>query len=155
MAHLHTARILWESNTDDFTRNQYSRAHHWSFDGGQTVLASSSPHVVRVPFSDPAGIDPEEALVAAISSCHMLTFLYHAAKGGFAVERYEDNAEGLMGKIEEGRLAVTRCTLKPNVTFAGKAPTRAELDHLHHLAHEECFIANSVKTEIICEPQGV
>lgn len=155
MAHLHTARILWESNTDDFTKNQYSRAHHWSFDGGQTVLASSSPHVVRVPFSDPAGIDPEEALVAAISSCHMLTFLYHAAKKGFSVQRYEDNAEGLMGKVGDGRFAVTRCTLKPLVQFIGKQPTREELDHLHHLAHEECFIANSVKTEIICEPQSV
>ncbi len=81
MAHLHTARVLWESNTPDFVKNTYSRAHHWSFDGGQTVLASSSPSVVKVPFSDPAGIDPEEALVAAISSCHMLTFLYYAAKG--------------------------------------------------------------------------
>jgi organic hydroperoxide reductase OsmC/OhrA len=155
MAHLHTARILWESNTEDFTKNQYSRAHHWSFDGGQTVLASSSPNVVRVPYSDPTGIDPEEALVAAISSCHMLTFLYHAAKGGFSVLRYEDNAEGVMGKNSDGRLAITRCTLKPLVQFTGKEPSRAELDHLHHLAHEECFIANSVKTEIICEPQGV
>lgn len=155
MAHLHTAHVLWESNTPDFVKNTYSRAHHWSFDGGQTVLASSSPSVVRVPFSDPAGIDPEEALVAAISSCHMLTFLYYAAKGGFTVARYEDNAEGLMGKNAQGRIAVTRCTLKPNVTFTGKAPTRAELDHLHHVAHEECFIANSVTTEIICEPQGV
>jgi len=155
MAHLHTARILWESNTGDFTKNQYSRAHHWSFDGGQTVLASSSPNVVRVPFSDPAGIDPEEAMVAAISSCHMLTFLYYAAKGGFSVQRYEDNAEGLMAKNGDGRFAITRCTLKPLVTFTGKEPTRPELDHLHHLAHEECFIANSVKTEIICEPQGI
>lgn len=154
MAH-HTARILWESNTGDFQKNQYSRAHHWSFDGGQTVLASSSPSVVRVPFSDPAGIDPEEALVASISSCHMLTFLYHAAKGGFAVERYEDNAEGVMAKNAEGRLAITRVTLKPLVEFKDKQPSRAELDHLHHLAHEDCFIANSVKTEIICEPQGV
>lgn len=155
MAHLHTARILWESNTPDFTKNQYSRAHHWSFDGGQTVLASSSPHVVRVPFSDPAGVDPEEAMVASISSCHMLTFLYLAAKAGFTIERYEDNAEGLMAKNEQGRLAITRCTLKPLIRFVGKEPTRAELDHLHHQAHEDCFIANSVKTEIVCEPQGV
>ena len=154
MAH-HTARILWESNTDDFLKNQYSRAHHWSFDGGQTVLASSSPSVVRVPFSDPAGIDPEEALVASISSCHMLTFLYYAAKGGFAVLCYEDNAEGVMAKNDQGRMAITRVTLKPLVTFKDKQPSRAELDHLHHLAHEECFIANSVKTEIICEPQGI
>ena len=155
MAHLHTARVLWESNSDDFTKNTYSRAHHWSFDGGQTVLASSSPSVVRVPFSDPAGIDPEEALVASISSCHMLTFLYHAAKGGFSVLRYEDNAEGVMAKNNEGRLAITRVTLKPLIEFKDKQPSRAELDHLHHLAHEDCFIANSVKTEIICEPQGV
>ena len=155
MDHCYTARILWESNTDDFTKNQYSRAHHWSFDGGQTVLASSSPNSVRVPYSDPAGIDPEEALVAAISSCHMLTFLYLAAKRGFAVLRYEDNAEGVMTKIEQGRFAVTRCTIKPLVQFKGRQPTREELDHLHHLAHEECYIANSVKTEIICEPQGV
>ena len=154
MAH-HTARILWESNTDDFQKNQYSRAHHWSFDGGQTVLASSSPSVVRVPFSDPAGIDPEEALVASLSSCHMLTFLYYAAKSGFAVLRYEDNAEGVMAKNGQGRMAITRVTLKPLVTFKDKQPSRAELDHLHHVAHEECFIANSVKTEIICEPQGI
>jgi organic hydroperoxide reductase OsmC/OhrA len=155
MAHVHTARILWESNSDEFTRNKYSRAHHWSFDGGQTVLASSSPSVVRIPFSDPVGIDPEEALVASISSCHMLTFLYLAARAGFTIQRYEDNAEGIMGKIAEGRFAVTRCTIRPLVQFTGKQPTRAELDHLHHLAHEECYIANSVKTEIVCEPQGV
>ena len=154
MAH-HTARILWEDSGGDFLKNQYSRAHHWSFDGGQTVLASASPSVVRPPLSDPAGIDPEEALVASISSCHMLTFLYHAAKGGFTVQRYEDNAEGALAKNEQGRLAITRVTVKPLVTFQGKQPSRAELDHLHHLAHEECYIANSVKTEIVCEPQGV
>ena len=85
----------------------------------------------------------------------MLTFLYHAAKAGFAIQRYEDNAEGLLAKNEQGRLAITRCTIKPRVQFAGKQPSRSELDHLHHLAHEECFIANSVKTEIVCEPQGV
>ena len=150
MAHLHTARILWESNSDNFTKNTYSRAHHWSFDGGQTVLASSSPHVVRVPFSDPAGIDPEEALVAAISSCHMLTFLSIAAKKRFVVDAYVDEALGIMTKNENGKLFVSKVTLDPKIEFSGdKVPTPEQIADMHHLAHKECFIANSVLTEIV------
>jgi organic hydroperoxide reductase OsmC/OhrA len=110
--------------------------------------------VVKVPYSDPAAVDPEEAFVASCASCHMLSFLWRAGLAGFIVEAYDDEAEGVLAKNEAGRLAITRITLRPKVRFSGsKTPSREELDHLHHLAHEDCFIANSVKTEIICEPQ--
>lgn len=149
----HVATISWERGDAAFVDNQYSRRHTWQFDGGVVVPASSSPHVVRLPFSDPAAVDPEEALVAAISSCHMLSFLYVAAKRRFRVDRYVDEAVGVLEKNEEGRLAVTRVTLRPKIDFSGeRLPTRQELDELHHAAHEECFIANSVKTQIVCEP---
>jgi organic hydroperoxide reductase OsmC/OhrA len=153
MAH-YTARMTWERNGGDFVGKKYSRAHRWTFDGGLAVPASSSPHVVKVPYSDPAAVDPEEAFVASIASCHMLSFLWRAALAGFVVESYEDDAEGLMEKNSEGKLAITRVTLKPKAQFSGaKLPSHEELDHLHHLAHEDCFIASSVKTEIVCEPQ--
>ena len=153
MAH-HTARIAWERNGGDFAGKKYSRAHRWMFDGGLTVPASSSPDVVKVPYSDPSAIDPEEAFVASLASCHMLSFLWRAGLKGFVVESYEDQAEGVMEKNAEGKLAITRVTLKPVTRFSGgKLPNREELDHLHHLAHEDCFIASSVKTEIICEPR--
>jgi organic hydroperoxide reductase OsmC/OhrA len=148
----YTAIISWERDGADFLANTYSRRHLWSFDGGATVAGSSSPHVVPLPFSDPAAVDPEEAFVASLSSCHMLWFLSLAAKHGFAVERYRDAAEGEMAKNAEGKLAMTVVTLKPQVTFAGRAPTRDELEALHHEAHGRCFIANSVKTEVRCEP---
>jgi organic hydroperoxide reductase OsmC/OhrA len=148
------ARITWDRNGQDFAGKKYSRAHIWTFDGGLTVPASSSPHVVKVPYSDPSAVDPEEAFVASCSSCHMLSFLWRAGLAGFVVESYEDDAEGVMEKKKEGRLAITRVTLKPKVRFSGKLPSKEEHDHLHHLAHEDCFIANSVKTEISCEPQA-
>jgi organic hydroperoxide reductase OsmC/OhrA len=155
MAGHHTARVTWERNGGDFAGKKYSRAHRWTFDGGLTVPASSSPDVVKIPYSDPSAIDPEEAFVASLSSCHMLSFLWRAGLAGFIVDSYDDEAEGVLAKNEQGRLAITRVTLRPRVRFSGgKSPSKEELDHLHHLAHEDCFIANSVKTEIICEPQS-
>ena len=150
----HTARVIWERNGGDFAGKKYSRLHRWTFDGGLSVKASSSPDVVKVPYSDPSAIDPEEAFVASCASCHMLSFLWRAALAGFVVESYEDHAEGVMEKNSEGKLAITRVMLKPLTRFSGgKLPSAEELDHLHHLAHEDCFIASSVKTEIACEPR--
>ncbi len=137
----------------DFLGRRYSRAHTLSFDGGTVMPASSSPHVVRLPFSREDAVDPEEMFTASLSSCHMLWFLDIACRAGFLVERYRDEAEGIMAKDAEGRTAMTRVTLRPHVTFGGdRRPTTAELEALHHRAHEECFIANSVKTEVVVEP---
>jgi organic hydroperoxide reductase OsmC/OhrA len=134
----------------DFLKGRYSRAHRWTFDGGVVVDASSSPSVVPTPWSNPAHVDPEEAYVAAISSCHMLTFLYLAAKAGFVVTHYRDEAVGVMTRSGEGRAWVSRVTLAPRITYAGDhQPTQDDIARLHHAAHEECFIANSVKTEIV------
>lgn len=153
--HRYTASIAWQRGDAAFTDNRYSRRHAWRFDGGAEVPGSSSPLSVPLPYSDPAAVDPEEALVAAISSCHMLWFLGLAAKKGLRVDRYEDDAEGVMEKNEEGKLAITRATLRPRVAFdPAAAPTAAELDALHHEAHERCYIANSVRTRISIEPQG-
>lgn len=153
--HRYTASIAWQRGDADFTDHRYSRRHAWRFDGGAEVAGSSSPLSVPLPYSDPAAVDPEEALVAAISSCHMLWFLALAAKKGFRVDRYEDDAEGVMEKNEEGNLAITRATLRPRVKFDPAAsPTTAGLDALHHEAHERCYIANSVRTRITIEPQG-
>jgi len=147
------AIIEWNRNGAMFTDNKYSRGHRWLFDGGVEVPASSSPHSVRLPFSVENAVDPEEALVAALSSCHMLTFLYLAAKKKFVIESYRDDAVGFMEKNEQGRLAITRVTLRPAVTFVGDLlPTGSEIAELHHGAHEECYIANSVKTEVSVEP---
>lgn len=148
----YTASITWQRNGAVFSDKKYSRAHRWRFDGGADVPASSSPHVVPLPFSDPAGIDPEEAFVASISSCHMLWFLSIACKRGFVVESYEDTAEGEMKRNSEGKLAVTLVTLRPKVAFVRVAPDDETFQAMHHEAHEECFIANSVKSEIVCEP---
>jgi organic hydroperoxide reductase OsmC/OhrA len=142
------ATIEWRA-TGDFAANRYSRAHRWMFDGGADVPASSSPQVVPVPFSDPAGVDPEEALIASVSSCHMLWFLHLARDAGYQVEHYRDEAVGVMGKDDQGRMAMIRITLMPEIAFAGTAPPADELGHLHHQAHEECFIANSLRTEIV------
>lgn len=147
----YTATIVWQRNGATFTDNKYSRAHQWKFDGGAVVPGSSSPHVVRLPFSDASAVDPEEAFVASLSSCHMLFFLSLAAARGFVIDAYEDQAVGVMAKNQEGKYAMTVVTLRPKATFAGKQPTREELDALHHTAHEECFIASSVKTEVRCE----
>ena len=151
MSH-YTATIQWRRQPGEvFSDNRYSRGHQWSFDGGVTFRASSSPHVVP-RFSDPAGVDPEEAFIASLSSCHMLTFLYIAAKAGLVVESYDDTAEGAMSKSPEGRMWVSTVTLRPAVVWGGTPPDRQRVHDLHHAAHEECFIANSVKTEVRCEP---
>ena len=150
------ATIRWSRKPDEaFLDGRYSRAHRWSFDGGAQVLASSSPSVVRAPFSDPAGVDPEEALVASLSSCHMLFFLDFAKRAGFVVESYEDPAEGVMEKGVDGRIRMTRASLRPRIRFSGdKRPNRAEIAALHHQAHEACYIANSVTTEVTVEPEA-
>ena len=147
----YTARIIWKSDSPDtFTKNRYTRGHTWEFDGGITVPASSAPQSVRVPFSVEEAVDPEEALVASASSCHMLTLLYVAATRGFRIDAYEDNAEGVMEKLEDGRQWVSKITLRPAIEWAGdKIPTQAEIDEMHHAAHEQCYIANSIKSEVV------
>lgn len=152
MSH-YTAQVLWQRGDQDFLGNRYSRRHLIRFDGGAEMTGSSSPQVVPEPWSDPAGVDPEEAFVASLSTCHMLWFLSLAAKRGFCVDSYTDNAEGVMARNGAGKMAMTQVTLRPSVEFFGdKRPTREEIDHLHHKAHEECFIANSVTTDVRCEP---
>jgi len=150
------ATVRWRRRPDErFVDGHYSRAHGWQFDGGAHVHASASPHVVRAPFSDPSGVDPEEAFVAALASCHMLFFLAFAAKHGFAITAYEDNAVGVMLKTSDGREWMTKATLRPRVVFTGdKRPIAEEVDALHHQAHEACYIANSVKTEVVIEGQA-
>ena len=150
----YTAEIVWERDpAQDFLGNRYSRRHLLRFDGGIEVPGSSAVSSVPLPMSDANAVDPEEAFVASLSSCHMLWFLSIAAKRKFVVDRYVDAAVGVMARNEQGKLAMTRVTLRPAVTFSGEhLPTRDELDKLHHKAHEECFIANSVRTEVLCEP---
>jgi len=153
MAHEYRAAVSWKRGSDAFTDLKFSRAHQWSFDGGVTVPASASPHVVRLPFSRADAVDPEEAFVAALASCHMLTFLYLAAKQGYVVDTYDDNAAGVMTKNAKGKMFVSKVALRPAIAFAdGKQPSATDLDRLHHDAHEECFIANSVLTEVVVEP---
>ena len=146
----HVAEIAWTSD-GEFASGSYSRAHDWRFDGGQTVRASSSPDVVRVPMSDPFGVDPEEALIASASSCHMLWFLHLARDAGLDVASYRDSAEGEMGKGPDGAIMITRIALRPDIAFRGREPDEAELAELHHKAHAACFIANSLKTPIVVE----
>ena len=150
----YTAEILWQrAPHEDFAANRYSRRHEMRFDGGAVVAGSSSPHSVPLPMSDASAVDPEEAFVASLSSCHMLWFLAIAAKRKFCVDRYFDAAVGVMEKNPQGKVAVTRVTLRPEVVFSGeRLPTRTEIEQLHHTAHDECYIANSVKTEVVCEP---
>lgn len=146
------AAVSWERGHQIFTDNKYSRGHVWNFDGGQSVAASASPHVVPLPYSVEANVDPEEAFVASLSSCHMLFFLSIAAKQGFIVDRYLDRAVGIMQADAEGRMAITNVTLRPKVAFSGeKQPTLAQLEKMHHLAHRQCYIANSVKTAVAIE----
>ena len=148
MSH-YQATVLWQRPPDiAFTDGRYSRAHLWRFDGGAEVPASASPHIVPLPFSAPEAVDPEEAYVAALASCHMLFFLSIAAKRHFVVDRYSDTVEGVMEKNAAGQLWVSRVTLHPEIVYAGPQPTAEQRDHMHHAAHEVCFIANSVKTEI-------
>ena len=146
----HEALVEWHSD-GRFTEGSYSRGHSWRFDGGAEVRGSSSPHVVAEPMSDPAGVDPEEALVASASSCHMLWFLSLAQAAGLDVVSYSDRAGGVMGRGEGGRIAITRIILRPKIAFAGRQPDADELDRLHHEAHEKCFVANSLRSEIVVE----
>lgn len=145
----YSATITWKNDSPDtFTKNRYTRGHTWDFDGGVTVPASSSPHVVP-RFSVEAAVDPEEALVASASSCHMLTFLYLAARDGFNLASYRDNAVGEMTTNEAGGQWISRITLDPQIEWSGdKLPTADELVKLHHQAHNMCYIANSIKSEV-------
>jgi organic hydroperoxide reductase OsmC/OhrA len=150
-----TSVVEWSRDGAAFTDNRYSRGHRWRFDGGIEVPASSSPHSVPLPLSVEAAVDPEEAFVASLSSCHMLWFLSIAAKRGFVVDSYRDEAVGVLGKDASGKLAMTRVTLRPEVRFGGDPrPTADEVAAMHHEAHEVCFIASSVKTDVRCEPVG-
>ncbi|HEV2434579.1 MAG TPA: OsmC family protein [Verrucomicrobiae bacterium] len=143
------ATIKWQRTSPDFLKGRYSREHTWSFDGGVTVPASAAPAVVPAPWSNPAGVDPEEAFVAALSSCHMLTFLHLAAKAGFQIDSYEDEAVGQVTKNEKGVPWVSLVKLNPRIVYGGeKSPAPADEERLHDLAHEHCYIANSVKTEV-------
>jgi organic hydroperoxide reductase OsmC/OhrA len=152
MSHEYKATVLWTRGDAKFTDNRYSRGHVWKFDGIE-IPGSSAPSSVRLPYSVAEAVDPEEALVAAVSSCHMLFFLTFAAQAGLTVDRYEDAAVGVMTKNERGKLFVSKVRLRPAVTFTGdKRPREDEVTALHHRAHEECFIANSVKSEVVVEP---
>jgi organic hydroperoxide reductase OsmC/OhrA len=149
----HRAEVSWDRNGADFLDGRYSRRHVLRFDGGLEVPASASPSVVATPMSDPAAVDPEEAFVAALASCHMLWFLALAAERGLRVDSYCDRARGTVARNAEERLAVTEVVLRPGVVFAGDAePSRDELLALHEAAHERCFIASSVTTDVRCEP---
>lgn len=151
MAHAYEATVEWEAeDTESFTARRYSRAHRWRFDGGAVVPASSSPQVVRVPLSDPAGVDPEEALVASLASCHMLFFLDLASRAGLVVKSYRDQAVGEMGVNAEGKTAMVKVTLRPEIGFAGEADA-AKVAETHHRAHELCYIANSVNFPVTVE----
>lgn len=147
----HNAKVEWHRGDAKFTDNRYSRAHEWSFDGGVRVPASSSPGVVPVPLSNPDAVDPEEAFVAALAACHMLWFLSIAARRGFIVDQYEDDAVGELTKNGEGRLFMKTVTLRPIVNFGGHQPSAEEIRALHHEAHGACYLSNSVRTEIRVE----
>jgi len=149
------AKIDWKKGKDEsYIDNEYSRAHTWIFDGGCRVPASSSPHVVPLPFSVEANVDPEEAFVASLSSCHMLFFLSIAAKRKYVINRYIDHAVGVMEKDSDGRIAMTKVTLRPKIDFFGeRQPTREQQEKMHHQSHQQCFIANSVRTQVITEIQ--
>jgi organic hydroperoxide reductase OsmC/OhrA len=151
--HEYTAETIWLRGEQPFLDKRYSRKHVVRFDGGADLALSASPHVVPAPMSDPAAADPEELLVASLSSCHMLWFLSIAAQRRFRVDRYADQASGTMAKGANGKLFLSRITLRPSVSFSGeRVPTREEVNAMHQLAHEECYIANSVRSEVVCEP---
>jgi organic hydroperoxide reductase OsmC/OhrA len=149
----HFATVEWRRTTPDFKYPTYDRAHHLRFDEGLEIAATGAR--ANIPASAPysPGVDPEQALVAAISSCHMLWFLHLACDAKLVVDRYTDRAVGVLAKNRDGKMAITRVTLRPEIAFgAGTQPTREQLDELHEKAHERCFIANSVKSEIVIEP---
>jgi len=149
----YTATIRWsrEGEAEDFAKGRFSRAHQWAFDGGLTVPAGPSPHIVPDPWGNPAGVDPEEAFVASLSSCHMLFFVDFARRGGFVVDAYEDEAEGVLEKRADGKMWMSKVTLRPRVTWGGETPGEAAIADLHHKAYEACFIANSVTTKVTIE----
>ena len=148
----HKATIQWRHTTGDFLKGRYSREHSWTFDGGVAVPASAAPANVPIPYSNEACVDPEEAFVASIASCHMLSFLFVAMKAGFEIVSYDDEAIGTMTKNEDGVAWVSAVVLRPRIVYAGeRQPTAAEQLRLHHTAHEQCFIANSVRTDIRVE----
>ena len=148
----HHATVRWfASPGEDYAKGQYSRAHSWSFDGGAIVPASASPHIVPMPWADPDAVDPEEAFVASAASCHMLFFLDFARQAGLIVTGYEDEAEGEMNKGSDGKTRITRITLRPRIVFGSEEPDQATIDELHHKAHEACFIANSITSEVVVE----
>lgn len=149
----YTAKVTWQRGEQDFGGNKYSRAHEWEFDGGLKVPASSAPGVVPVPMSVEGNVDPEEAFVASLSSCHMLWFLAVAGKKRFVIDSYTDNAVGYLEKFEAGKMWMSKVVLKPDIKFGGdKQPTADELHQMHEAAHENCYIANSVATEVVIEP---
>jgi organic hydroperoxide reductase OsmC/OhrA len=150
--HEHTAAIAWQRDAHTFSDGRFSRAHTWAFDGGITVPASAAPSVVRAPYSITEAVDPEEALVASAASCHMLTFLYLAAREGYRVNDYRDAAVGLMTPNAQGKLHISKIMLSPRITFSGdKKPSPADIARLHHRAHEDCYIANSILAEVVVE----
>ena len=148
----YTATVRWTRDLSTaFAKGQYSRAHEWAFDGGAVVPASPSPHVVPAPWSNVAGVDTEEAFVASLASCHMLFFLDFARRDGLMIDSYVDEAEGVMEKNADGKIAITQVTLRPRIGWSGAAPDVAAIASLHHRAHEACFIANSVTTKVTVE----
>jgi organic hydroperoxide reductase OsmC/OhrA len=148
----YSAKIAWHRAADEaFIDSKYSRGHTWEFDGGAIVAASSAPSIVPLPYSVEANVDPEEAFVASISSCHMLFFLGIAGKKRLVIDEYIDNPIGLMETDSKGKVSMTKVNLRPQVSFSGKQPTFEMLEKMHHQAHELCFIANSVKTQIVTE----
>ncbi len=148
----YTATIRWtRRDEDDFAKGRYSRAHRWEFDGGVSVPASPSPHVVPAPWSDLAAVDPEEAFVASLASCHMLFFIDFARRAGFIVNEYVDEAHGVLEKRADGKMAMTRVTLRPKIGWGDDVPGEADIADLHHRAHDACFIANSVTSDVIIE----
>jgi len=150
----YTATIRWNRKAEpgDFAKGRYSRAHEWSFDGGVSVPASPSPHIVPEPWNRFDAVDPEEAFVASLSSCHMLFFVDFARRAGLVVASYVDEAEGVLEKRDDGKMAMTRVTLRPRVEWGGDAPSEEQVADLHHRAHAACFIANSVTSEVTVEP---
>lgn len=148
MAQQHSAIIRWSLGDGDFAANKHSRAHEWEFDGGLKVPASSSPHIVPLPYSVEENVDPEEAFIASLSSCHMLFYLHMARDAGFVVTSYEDEAIGKLAPNAAGHMAITSVTLNPTASYQGVPPSKHQAEQLHHAAHAQCFIANSVTTNI-------
>ena len=148
---VYEAKIIWERGDQPFLDKRYSRAHTWTFDGGAVVPGSSAPSSVPLPMSDASAVDPEEAMIASLSSCHMLWFLAFAANAGLVVDAYADEASGKMGKDDDGRRYLAEVTLRPYTSFSGREPDQAEIDALHHQAHDHCEMAHSVRATITVE----